>query len=86
MDIAKVLELFTQVVSNLGVPVGLLIGCFWLLNKEREDHKAEVTAEREAHKAEVKELSESFANGTKEMITAINNNTLVMQSIRDKLS
>ena len=32
---------FVQIVSNLGVPVACLVAMFWMLNKEREDHKLE---------------------------------------------
>lgn len=67
-------QAIVEIISNVGVPVGLLIGCFWLLNKEREDHKAEVDR-----------LRETFDTSLKEIISAINNNTLVMQSIRDRL-
>ncbi len=37
MDVSTI----TQIVSNLGVPVACLIAMFWLMNKEREDHKNE---------------------------------------------
>lgn len=59
MDVSTI----TQIVSNLGVPVACLIAMFWLMNKEREDHKNE---------------SEKF-------IEAINNNTLVMTQIAERL-
>lgn len=78
-------QMCAELISNVGVPVGLLIGCFWLLNKEREDHKAEAAAEREAHKAEIGELRDTFSRSMSDVITAINNNTLVMESIRERL-
>lgn len=71
----EVMQTIVEIISNVGVPVGLLIGCFWLLNKEREDHKDEVN-----------KLRDQFADTTREIVNAINNNTLVMQSIRDKLN
>ena len=37
MDVTAI----TQIVSNLGVPVACLVAMFWMLNKEREDHKLE---------------------------------------------
>lgn len=86
MDIATAIKTISELISNVGVPVGLLIGCFWLLNKEREDHKAEAAAEREAHKQEIADLRDTFGKATSELTTAINNNTLVMQSIRDRIS
>lgn len=34
-----VLEIFKDLVSNLGVPIACLVVTFRLWNKEREDHK-----------------------------------------------
>lgn len=59
MDVSTI----TQIVSNLGVPVACLVALFWLMNKEREDHRNE---------------SEKF-------IEAINNNTVVMTQIAERL-
>lgn len=44
MDVSTVV----QIVSNLGVPVACLVAMFWMLNKEREDHKAESSQLRDA--------------------------------------
>lgn len=65
----------TQIFSNLGVPVGCLVASFWLLNKERADHKEEVTELRKQH-----DLAES------EMIKAINNNTIALEKLVSKLN
>ena len=35
----EVIEIFKDLVSNLGVPVACLVVTFKLWNKEREDHK-----------------------------------------------
>lgn len=43
------LDAIVQIFSNLGVPVGCLVASFWLLNKERIDHKEEVTELRNQH-------------------------------------
>lgn len=37
MDVTSIVQIF----SNLGVPVACLVAMFWMLNKEREDHKLE---------------------------------------------
>lgn len=37
MDVSAIV----QIVSNLGVPVACMVAMFWMLNKEREDHKLE---------------------------------------------
>lgn len=38
MDITVI----TQLVGSLGFPIAACIGCFVMLNKERDDHKAEM--------------------------------------------
>lgn len=35
----EVIEIFKDLVSNLGVPIACLVVTFRLWNKEREDHK-----------------------------------------------
>lgn len=32
----------TQLISNLGFPVAVCLICFWYINKQREEHKAEI--------------------------------------------
>lgn len=44
MDVSTIV----QIVSNLGVPVACLVAMFWMLNKEREDHKSEASQLRDA--------------------------------------
>ena len=58
------MEPIIEIFSNLAVPVACLVACFWLWNKEREDHKEEL----------------------KEVTNAIQNNTLVIQKLLDKMS
>lgn len=69
------LDAIVQIFSNLGVPVGCLVASFWLLNKERIDHKEEVTELRKQH-----DIAES------EMIKAINNNTIALEKLVSKLN
>lgn len=71
----EIIEAFSQIVSNLGVPVGCLCMAFWLLNKERVDHKAEVDA-----------LRQQTLTDNKSMIDAVNNNTIALQRLLEKLS
>lgn len=34
-------DVFTQLISNMGFPIACVIVMFWMWNKEREDHKIE---------------------------------------------
>ena len=59
MDMSEVVNL----ISNLGFPIACVVALFWLLNKQREEHKEE---------------SAKFTE-------AINNNTLALTKLADKL-
>lgn len=52
-----------NLISNLGFPIACVVALFWLLNKQREEHKEE---------------SAKFTE-------AINNNTLALTKLADKL-
>jgi len=60
---AELIELLIPLIQNVGFPIACVFAMFYFWNKEREDHKQELSAITEA----------------------LNNNTLVLQSIRDKL-
>ena len=32
----------TQLISNIGFPVAVCLICFWYINKQSEEHKAEI--------------------------------------------
>ena len=49
-------NVITQIISNLGFPIGCVVAMFWMLNKERD-----------AHKAETAELSKAIENNTNVM-------------------
>lgn len=49
-------NLITQIISNLGFPIACVVAMFWMLNKERD-----------AHKAETAELSKAIENNTNVM-------------------
>ena len=57
------INVFTQLIGNVGVPVACLCAVFYLWNRETESHKEEMD------------------NLTK----ALNDNTLVIQKLLDKL-
>lgn len=42
------ISVLVQLIGSLGFPIAACIGCFWMLNKERDDHKAEMTKVTEA--------------------------------------
>lgn len=75
------METFAELFSSLGVPVACLIavGAYVvylgkIFREELAALREELTSEREAHKDE-----------TTKMVAALNNNTLVMQQLVDKI-
>lgn len=42
------INIFTQIIANLGFPIACVIALFWSWSKEREDHKAELQAVTDA--------------------------------------
>ena len=57
------LTIIGEFIGSYGFPMVMCLIMFWYMNKERDDHKAEVTA----------------------MTDAINNNTIALEAIKDKL-
>lgn len=42
------LSAITTLIGSLGFPIAACIACFWMLNKEREEHKTEMQKVTEA--------------------------------------
>lgn len=81
----EAMEIVTNLISNLGFPIAMCVILFHSLNQERKDH----SESEETINASIIELKETFTqtiHGQQEkMVEAINNNTLVMQRLVDKL-
>lgn len=79
------MEIVTTLISNLGFPIAMCLILFYSLNNERKDHRAS----EEGINNSILELKDTFTqtiHGQQEKMTeAINNNTLVMQRLIDKL-
>lgn len=57
-------QTITTIISTVGFPIAVCLVCFWYINKQNEQHKAE----------------------TDKLAEALNNNTIVMQKLVDKLA
>lgn len=42
------IQAITTLIGSLGFPITACIACFWMLNKERDEHKSEMTKVTEA--------------------------------------
>ena len=63
-----------QIVSTLGFPIAMCLLFFWYITKRDEQHSTEIKAIQEQHRDETAKMTE-----------AINNNTLVIQRLIDKM-
>lgn len=42
------IQAITTLIGSLGFPIAACIACFWMLNKERDEHKQEMAKVTEA--------------------------------------
>ena len=68
MDVSAIM----QFISNLGFPIAVAVACFWYINKQTEQHKAEIDKMAEAVKIVGKKaLLEASGNLTPERLRSV---------------
>lgn len=77
---------FVTIIQTVGFPIACCIGLFIYLIKTAKSHKEEVNELKEAIYSLKTAVGESMAQQNKELTQAINNNTLAMQRLTDKMS
>jgi hypothetical protein len=79
------MEQIINLIQTVGFPIACAVAMFIMLNNEQKEHKAETAKLTET----ITDLKISFAaaitDQKEDMTTAINNNTLVLQKLIDKL-
>ena len=79
------MEEIVTLIQNFGFPIACTVALFIMLKNEQKEHKEEVQKQTEA----ITDMKISFANALNEqkadMVSAINNNTLVVQKLLDRL-
>lgn len=79
------MEEIITIFQNFGFPIACTIALFIMLRNEQKEHKEETKNFSET----ISDMKISFANSINEqksdMVSAINNNTLVIQKLLDKL-
>lgn len=71
MDVSQV----TSVISQLGFPIFVAILCMWYVKYNSDKHAAEIKDLNNKHKDEIDN-----------MVTAINNNTVALTKLMERLS
>ena len=79
------MEQIITLIQTVGFPIACAVAMFLMLNNEQKAHKEETTKLTET----ITDLKISFSDAINEqkadMVTAINNNTLVIQQLLDKM-
>ncbi len=76
---------FITIVQTVGFPIACAVAMFVLLHQEQKNHKEEAEKLTETITELKLTFNSSLAEETKKTTEAINNNTLVMQKLIDKL-
>lgn len=79
------METVVSLIQTVGFPIACAVAMFIMLNNEQKAHKEE-SAQLSQTITDLKvSFSESINNQRSDMVEAINNNTLVIQKLLDKL-
>lgn len=60
------MNMITQLIGSLGFPIMVAIACFWYINKQTEQHKAEIDKMAEAvnnNTLVIQKLLDKWENG-----------------------
>ena len=79
------METVVSLIQTVGFPIACAVAMFVMLDNEQKAHKEE-SAQLSQTITDLKvSFSESINNQRSDMVEAINNNTLVIQKLLDKL-
>ena len=84
MEVYKLEEVIT-LIQTVGFPIACAVAMFLMLNNEQKNHKTETEKLTET----ITDLKISFSDAINQqksdMVTALNNNTVVLQKLIDRL-
>ena len=79
------MEEVITLIQTVGFPIACAVAMFWMLHNEQKAHKEE-TQQLTTTITELKiSFSEAINQQKNDMVSAINNNTLVIQKLLDKM-
>lgn len=79
------METIVSLIQSVGFPIAVAVAMFIMLQGEQKQHKEESQAIRDAVTDLKIEFTEAIHKLESQTTEAINNNTLVMQKLLDKL-
>lgn len=79
------MENFIQLIQGVGFPIACAVAMFLLLHREQKEHKEE-TQQLSNTIVDLKiSIAQSITDQKMDMVSALNNNTLILQKLLDKL-
>lgn len=84
MDVG-IMESLIQLIQGVGFPIACAVAMFVMLNKEQKEHREETSQISSTITALKESFTESMNDQKQDMVNALNNNTLVLQKLLDRL-
>ena len=79
------MEQVITLIQTVGFPIACAVAMFLMLNNEQKAHKEETQKLTETITDLKISFSEAINDQKQDMVTALNNNTLVLQKLIDKM-
>ena len=80
-----IMESLIQLIQGVGFPIACAVAMFVMLNKEQKEHKEETAQISSTITALKESFTESMNDQKQDMVNALNNNTLVLQKLLDRM-
>ncbi len=76
---------WVTIITTVGFPIVAAGACAWFIKYITDAHREELQRMTENHKTEIDTLTNQHRNESQAWTDALNNNTLVIQKLCDKL-
>ena len=80
-----IMESLITLIQGVGFPIACAVAMFVMLNKEQKEHKEETAQISSTITALKESFTESMNDQKQDMVNALNNNTLVLQKLLDRM-
>ena len=80
-----IMESLITLIQGVGFPIACAVAMFVMLNKEQKEHKEETAQISSTINALKESFTQSMNDQKQDMVNALNNNTLVLQKLLDRM-
>ena len=74
-----------EIISKVGILGSFCIALAWYIKLQTTNYREDVKQMREEYASELREIRQEHKEDAKQMTEALNNNTLVMQQLVDRI-